>query len=246
MKDSKTVLITGGAKRIGAALVKAFHQQGMDIVFQYYRSTEQAQALLQSLNQQRPDSAVGVCADLNIHAHYQLLCDTVDQHFGRLDVLINNASGFFPTPVDETNEEDWDQLMNVNARAPFFLSAFCKTMLSQQYGCIINITDIYADKPLYGYPVYCASKAALSSLTVSLAQSFAPEIRVNAIAPGAILAAENPGSGNSMTSLIEKTPLKRFGGEESIVETALFLATQASFITGQTISVDGGRSVMHN
>ena len=242
LNEVKTVLITGGAKRIGAALVKAFHQQGMNVVFQYYRSDKQAHALAQSLNRQRPQSVVAVCFNLEVYANYNLLSEQANQHFGRLDILINNASVFFPTPVDQAGNDQWIQLFDTNAKAPFFLSRYCQQQLKQQRGSIINLTDIYAKVPLADYPIYCASKAALENLTRSLASSFAPDVRVNAIAPGAILAPEGK-TDKSMTALIEKTPLQRLGGEAAIVETALFLASKASFITGQTINVDGGRSL---
>ena len=240
--DPRTVLITGGAKRIGAALVKAFHHQGMNVLFQYYRSVDQAEQLALSLNRQRPGSVVAVCFDLEDSDNYALLKDAVDQHFGRLDVLINNASAFFPTPVDQAEDGQWNQLFGINAKAPFFLSQHCQHLLRQHRGSIINLTDIYAVVPLSEFAIYCASKAALKNLTLSLAYSFAPDIRVNAIAPGAILAPEGE-TDACMSQLIEKTPLKRLGGEASVVETALFLASQASFITGQTINVDGGRSI---
>ena len=242
-KKTRTVLITGGAKRIGAALVKAFHQQGMNVLFQYHRSVEQANYLAQSLNQQRPDSVVAVCFDLEIFDNYLLLRNSVNEHFGRLDVLINNASAFFPTSADQVNEDQWNRLFDINAKAPFFLSCHCRDLLKEQHGSIINLTDIYAKTPLSDYAVYCATKAALENLTLSLASSFAPDIRVNAIAPGAILAPEGK-TDDAMAELVEKTPLKRLGGEASIVETALFLVSQASFITGQIINVDGGRTVV--
>lgn len=243
IKETKTVLITGGAKRIGAALVKAFHQQGMNILFQYHHSDQQAKRLAYSLNQKRPQSVVAVCFDLEVCENYTLLSHAVSKHFGRLDVLINNASAFFPTPVDQANEEQWNKLLNVNAKAPFFLSQCCKSMLEKHQGTIINLTDIYAEIPLADHAIYCASKAALVNITLSLASSFAPNIRVNAIAPGAILAPEGKPD-HCMDELIERTPLKRLGGESAIVETALFLANQSAFITGQTISVDGGRTII--
>ncbi len=241
--QAKTALITGGAKRIGAALVKAFHGQGMNVLFQYHQSDEQANELTRSLNQQRPQSVSAVCFDLEVYENYTLLRDEVNRQFGRLDVLINNASAFFPTPAGRASEDQWNILLNVNAKAPFFLSQCCRDMLSQSQGTIINITDIYANIPLAEHAIYCASKAALASITLSMAGSFAPDIRVNAIAPGAILAPEGK-SDESMVELVAKTPLKRLGGEASIVETALFLCRQASFITGQTINVDGGRTIL--
>ena len=243
VNDTATVLITGGAKRIGAALVKAFHQKGMNVLFQYHHSVEQAKQLARSLNRQRPESVVAVCFDLQVYDNYLLLSNAVHEHFGRLDVLINNASAFFPTSVNQADEDQWNRLFDINAKAPFFLSRHCQYLLKQQHGSIINLTDIYARSPLTDYAIYCASKAALENITLSLAGSFAPDIRVNAIAPGAILAPEGK-TDIAMAELIEKTPLKQLGGEASIVETALFLANQASFITGQTITVDGGRTAV--
>lgn len=242
VNDAAVVLITGGAKRIGAALVKAFHQQGMKVLFQYHTSAQQAQDLANELNKQRSQSAIAVCCDLEHFDSYRLLSNTVSKHFGRLDVLINNASAFFPTSASGASEDQWNRLLAVNAKAPFFLSQCCNALLQQSQGAIINITDIYAEVPLADHAIYCASKAALASLTLSMAGSLAPAVRVNAIAPGAILAPEGK-SDASMAALIEKTPLKRLGGEAAIVETALFLASKASFITGQTIKVDGGRTI---
>ncbi len=241
MNPAKTALITGGAKRIGAALVEALHQQGMNIIFQYHSSNNQAQNLLNRLNRKRKNSVIGVCADLQSFNTYQTLAEAVETQFGQLDVLINNAAGFFPTPIDQAKEVDWDKLMTVNAKAPFFLVQNCHALLRKNQGCIINITDVYADKPVIDYSIYCASKAALTSLTLSMAQSYAPEIRVNAIAPGAILAPENDPQ-TAMQSVIDKTPLKRLGGTDAVVETALFLINNASFITGQVLNVDGGRT----
>ena len=241
--QTKTVLITGGAKRIGAALVKAFHQHGMNVLFQYHNSADKAEALMQTLNQQRRQSVKAVCCDLEISENYRLLSDEVGRHFGRLDVLINNASAFFPTPMSQASEDQWNRLFNVNAKAPFFLSQCCKNMLEKHQGTIINLTDIYAEIPLAEHAIYSASKAALANITLSMATAFAPDIRVNAIAPGAIFAPEGK-SNDCMAQLIAKTPLKRLGGESAIVDTALFLASQASFITGQTITVDGGRSIV--
>ena len=245
MNDTRTVLITGGARRIGAALVRAFHQTGMNVLFTYHHSCTQADQLVQALNQNRPDSVAGVSLDLEQIEEYPRLRKAVEQQFGRLDVLINNASAFYSTPIDTANEAQWNQLLDVNAKAPFFVSKSCRDLLAKNNGAIINLTDIYAATPLTDYAIYCASKAALTSLTLSLANEFAPQIRVNAIAPGAILAPADK-TDLDMAPLIEKTPLKRLGGEAAIVETALFLASQASFITGQTINVDGGRSAASN
>ena len=241
---TKTVLITGGAKRIGAAIVRALHAQGMNIVLQYNRSQKQANQLIDSLIIERPGSVIGVQTDLALFNSYSLLSNTVKRHYGRLDVLLNNASGFYSTPVQTASEEDWTTLMSINAKAPFFLAQQCRPLLKARSGCIINITDIYADKPIADYAIYCASKAALTNLTLSMAQSMAPEIRVNAIAPGAILAPEDAGE-SDMQGIINRTPLNRLGGEESITQAVLFLINQANFVTGQVLNVDGGRSAVH-
>ena len=243
MRVVKTVLITGGAKRIGKALVETLHRQGMNIVFQYHRSQSQAEEIVTDCNQKRAGSVVSICADLRSFDAHQQIYQVVLDNFGRLDVLINNAAGFFATPFGEATGENWNELMNVNAGTPFFLAQRCHKLLKQHQGCIINITDIYADRPLKNYPIYCASKSALTSLTLSMAQSFAPEIRVNAVAPGAILPAENEGL-ESMQTVIERTPLQKLGGPQAIVKAVLFLINDASFITGQIIKVDGGRTAV--
>ena len=243
MPIAKTVLITGGAKRIGKALVETLHRQGMNIVFQYHRSENQAEEIVTHCNQKRAGSVISICADLRSFDAYQQIHQTVLDSFGRLDVLINNAAGFFATPFGKATQAHWNELMNVNAGSPFFLSQHCYGLLKQHQGCIINITDIYADRPLKNYPIYCASKSALTSLTLSMAQSFAPEIRVNAVAPGAILPAENEGL-ESMQTVIERTPLQKLGEPQAIVEAVLFLINDASFITGQVIKVDGGRTAV--
>ncbi len=244
MSVTKTALITGGAKRIGKALVETLHQQGMNIVFQYHHSENQANEILTDCNQLRPGSAISVCADLQSVETYEEIYHTVFDAFGRLDVLINNAAGFFPTPFETASQKNWHELMAVNAAAPFFLAQQCYELLKQSQGSIINITDIYADRPLKNYPIYSASKATLTNLTLSMAESFAPDIRVNAVAPGAILPVENEGL-ESMQTIIQKTPLQKVGGTQAIVETVLFLINDASFITGQVIKVDGGRSIVN-
>ena len=195
MSDSsgRVILITGGARRIGACTARYLHSQGMHVIIHYNRSTPAAQSLKQELCQIRPESASIIQADLrNIPGLEEMLRATIDKS-GRLDGLINNASAFFPTPLASCVEREWDELMDVNLKAPWFLSRVAAPFLKKTRGAIINITDIYAQRPLLNYAAYCASKAGLVSITQALAQELGPDVRVNAIAPGAILWPEKRG-----------------------------------------------------
>ena len=239
---NKVVLITGGAKRIGACLVKTLHAAGMNIVIHYHTSAKPARELQKKLNHQREHSCSVIQGDLGeFHKLASLIEEAVEQ-MGRLDVLINNASAFFPTPLASSNEQDWDTLIDINLKAPFFLTQAAAPHLTHHQGSIINIIDIYAQRPLTGYPIYCASKAGLASLTRSFAQSLAP-VRVNGISPGAILWPEHQHDEAAQRQLLSRTPLKRPGDPQDIAQTALFLIQSASYVTGQIISIDGGRSV---
>jgi pteridine reductase len=240
----KVVLITGGAHRIGARLVRHLHAAGMNIVLHYRSSEKYAHALQSELQAQRPDSVVLVRGDLtNIGVLTNLVYETVEA-FGRLDVLINNASVFYPTPVGEASEKEWDDLMGTNLKAPFFLSQAAYPALKKASGCIVNIADIYGDRPLKNYPIYSTAKAGLIMLTQSLARELGPDVRVNAIAPGVILWPENDMDDMTKQRLINSTPLKRSGDPDDIAHTVSFLIGDAGFITGQVIAVDGGRWVV--
>jgi pteridine reductase len=237
------VMITGGAKRVGAAIARHLHTHGYDIVIHYRHSEGDALALQAELEQARPHSTLCVSAELADIERLPDLVDTALSRFGRLDALINNASGFFPTPVGETGVEHWNTLFASNAQAPYFLSQAAAPHLRRQQGCILNLVDLYATQPLRGHTVYCMAKAALSMMTLSLARELAPEVRVNSIAPGAVLWPESGKSTAEQDAMIARTPLKRAGSPEDIAKAALFLLRDAPFVTGQILRVDGGRSI---
>jgi len=243
--QGKVVLITAGAKRVGAAICRKLHLRGASLMVHYRSSLEEAQGLETELNQTRPGSVALVQADLlDISQIPRLISQTV-QKFGKLDALINNASSFFATPVGAVTEAGWDDLIGSNLKAPLFLSQEAAPHLKNQLGCIVNIVDIHADRPLKNYVIYSSAKAGLSSLTRSLALELAPEIRVNGVSPGPILWPENDEWKDLSVrqSIISKTLLKRMGEPDDIARTVLFLIADAPYITGQIIAVDGGRSV---
>jgi pteridine reductase len=249
MKDTlavfsgKTALITGAARRVGATLAKTLHQAGMNIVLHYRDSLEEAQKVHKELNLRRKESAILLQADLLNNSSFESLIHQAAHSWGRLDVLINNASSFYQTPVGKITELQWNNLIGTNLKAPLFLSQAAAPHLQESNGCIINITDIHADRPLKNYTVYCIAKAGLVMLTKSMARELAPEIRCNAIAPGAILWPESEDYANTQQEIISRTALKRQGSPEDIARTALFLIRDADYITGQIISVDGGRTL---
>ena len=243
--QGKVVLITAGAKRVGAAICRKLHLRGASLMVHYRSSLEEAQGLETELNQIRPGSVALVQADLlDISQIPRLISQTI-QKFGKLDAVINNASSFFATPVGGVTEAGWDDLIGSNLKAPLFLSQEAAPHLKNQLGCIVNIVDIHADRPLKNYVIYSSAKAGLSSLTRSLALELAPEIRVNGVSPGPILWPENDEWKDLSVrqSIISKTLLKRMGEPDDIARTVLFLIADAPYITGQIIAVDGGRSV---
>ena len=236
----KTALITGGAARLGAMSARYLHAAGAAVVIHYRRSADAARQLQQALNSQRPDSAFIVQGDLLEFGRLPELVQACLAHTGRLDVLLNNASNFFPTPVDQATEEQWDSLFGVNAKAPFFLARAAAPALRENAGCIVNMVDIHAQRPHKDHPIYSMAKAANAMMVKALARELAPEIRVNGVAPGAILWPE--GNEKAKHEALPRIPLERAGRPENIARTVLFLAT-AEYITGQIIAVDGGRSV---
>lgn len=238
-------LITGGARRIGAEIAQQLHQAGYNIVLHYRSSMNEAETLAKMLNQQRADSAKIFSADLNDSAALAHLADCALHAWGRLDVLINNASSFYPSPIGSVTTQMWDDLMSSNLKAPFFLAQALASELKKNGGCIINIADIHAQRPLKDHPVYCAAKAGNIMLTQSLARELAPEVRVNGIAPGAILWPEQQRDLSEQTKqeIVEKIPLQKRGSANDIARTVLFLVKDAPYITGQIIAVDGGRSI---
>ena len=241
----KVILITGGAKRVGAATCRRLHAQGANLAVHYRASEKDARTLQTQLNQVRPGSVALLQADLlDIAGLPHLIGETVN-HFGKLDALINNASSFFPTPMEEITEKMWDDLIGSNLKAPLFLSQAAAPQLRKQRGCIVNIVDIHAEWPLKRYVIYNAAKGGLAALTRSLALELAPEIRVNGISPGPILWPENGEWADEISRqhIIDRTLLKRTGEPDDIARTVAFLIADAPYITGQIIAVDGGRSV---
>ncbi|ROS01669.1 pteridine reductase [Sinobacterium caligoides] len=243
-ETSPTLLITGAADRIGAAIAEHFHAAGYNIALHYRQSRAQADALAAKLQQRREASVLLLQCDLADTEKLQRLPEQTVQHFGRLDILINNASTFFPTPLDTADNLQWQQLMDANLKGPFFLAQAAAKLLRQHQGCIINLVDIYAEHPLQQHPIYCMAKAGNQMMVKSLAVELGPEIRVNGIAPGAILWPSQAGitEQQRQAEILAQTPLKRCGAADDIARTALFLATD-NFISGQIIKVDGGRSV---
>jgi pteridine reductase len=241
--SSRVALITGASRRVGASIATALHQRGLNVVVHYRKSADDAQALAASLNTLRADSACAMNADLSDAQQAHALIEQTVQHFGALDVLVNNASSFYATPLEQVTAAQFDELMGANLKGPLFLSAAAAKELRPRGGAIINITDIHARHPLEQHAIYCATKAGLESLTRSLARELAPEVRVNAVAPGAILWPENTTADDEKTKIIDGTELKRLGAPKDIAGAVVYLALDAGYSTGQILSVDGGRTV---
>jgi pteridine reductase len=246
----KVALVTGAARRIGAEIARQLHKENFNLVIHYHQSEKAAQELMEELNESRENSAICISADLNNLTEVLTLAAQAQVHWQRIDLLVNNASSFYPTPIGNASEDDWNSLMNSNLKAPFFLAQALAKNLGEQHGCIINIADIYADKPLKKHSIYSIAKAGNVMLTKTLAQELAPLVRVNGIAPGAILwpddAQKKPEdrlSDDNKEKMLAKIPLQQRGQAQDIARTILFLAQQAPYITGQIITVDGGRSI---
>ncbi len=237
---TKVALITGGAKRIGGAISEFLQQQGMSVAIHCYTALAEAEQLANKLNAARKNSAIVVQTDLNNNSSYEQLVNQIVKKWGRLDVLVNNASLFCPTPFKEASLQAFDDLLTTNLKAPFFLAQAALPLLQETSGCVINITDVHAQKPLKSYSLYTMSKAALKMMTESLARELAPTVRVNAVAPGAILWPEKNLDLAGREKIIAKIPLKRSGSPLDIAKAVWFLI-DCEYITGQTIVVDGGR-----
>lgn len=241
--DQKVALITGAGARIGHCMAESLHAHGFNVVVHYHRSTDAAEALVTELNQQRSNSAIAIQANLLAPTELATLAKQASQHWQRLDLLINNASSYYPTTLDELSETAWDDLLGSNLKAPLWLASHCHKALAKQRGCIINIIDSNVlSRPIAEHAIYNAAKAALHGLTLSLAKDLAPEIRVNGIAPGAIMWAANERDEKQQAEIIEATALGRLGSAEDIANAALFLA-EASYITGHVMKVDGGKNI---
>ncbi len=242
---TKVVLVTGAAKRIGAEITRVFHAAGFNILLHYNHSQDEAQQLKAKLESQRPNSVALMSLDLVNNTDWESLEDKCMQDWGRLDVLVNNASTFYPTPFGKVSEAEWNDLIGSNLKAPYFLSQALAPCLKEFAGNIVNICDIHGDRPLKGYSAYSIAKAGLAMMTRGLAKELAPEVRVNGIAPGAILWPEEQAELKDSTkaTIIRQIPLKRQGAPEDVANAALFLARDAPYINGQILSVDGGRSL---
>ncbi len=243
--QDKVVLITGGARRVGAAICRRLHASGASLLVHYRSSTIEARALQVELNAQRADSVVLMQADLLKVSNAAELVKGVLKRFGRLDVLINNASSFYPTPVGEIGEKAWDDLIGTNLKAPLFLAQAAAPELRKNHGCIVNIVDIHAELPMRNHAVYTAAKGGLLALTRALARDLGPEVRVNGISPGTILWPEDDAWKDEVARqrIISQTVLKRIGEPDDIARAVEFLIAQSPFITGQVLAVDGGRGV---
>ena len=241
--QGRTVLVTGAARRVGATVASVLHADGADVAVHYRGSAAEAEALVAGLNEVREDSAATFQADLlDTPAIPRLVSDVVAWK-GRLDVLINNASTFYPTPIGEITEDHWDDLVGSNLKAPLFVSQAAVPALRRAQGSIVNIVDIHAQRPLREHPVYGPAKAGLAMLTLSLAKDLAPDVRVNGVAPGAILWPESDMTDATKDSILAQVPLGRAGGPNDIAGCILYLVRDADYVTGQIIAVDGGRSI---
>jgi pteridine reductase len=242
--SDKVVLITGAARRVGAAIVRRLHAAGATVVVHYRNSHNESQALTAELNELRPGSVTALGCDLLDLQRLPALVEATIARCGHLDVLINNASTFYPTPLGDITEAHWNDLMGTNLRAPLFLSQAAAPHLKARHGLILNIVDIHGMRPLRHHVVYSPAKAGLIMLTHSLARELAPEVRVNGIAPGPVEFPETGLSEEMKQAIIDKTLLKRRGSPEDIARAALFFASEAPYVTGQILAVDGGRSAI--
>jgi len=234
-------LITGAARRIGATIARSLHAAGYDVALHCRHSRDELDALIAELESRRAASTLALQVELgDVPRLGSLIAATLDR-FGRLDALVNNASAFYPTPIAEATPAQWDELFGANVRAPFFLAQAAAPHLAERSGAIVNLVDIYAENPLPGHSVYCMSKAALAMMTKSLARDLAPSVRVNGVAPGAVLWPDAGKSETDQALLIERTPLKRIGTPEDVGATVLWLLRDAPFVTGEIVRVDGGR-----
>ena len=249
MPEHKAVLVTGSAKRIGACIATTFHEKQFNVIIHANNSTRAANELVNKLNSRRANSAVSIFADLNKQEAIEALADQSINAFGNLNVLVNNASSFYPTDFNSASQEEWDELFNSNVRAAYFLNQKVAQEIRNHSGAIVNIIDIHADKPLADYSIYSMAKAALKNMTKSLAKELAPTIRVNGVSPGAILWPSIPNQDNDPAveeirrKILQGIPLNRLGSPQDIADMTYFLATEACYMTGQVVKVDGGRSL---
>ncbi len=241
--NGKTVLVTGAAKRVGCAIAREMHAAGANVMLHYRTATADAESLVSEFNTLRPASAACLQADLLDITQLPLLVAATIARFGRLDALVNNASSFFATPLGEIDLAVWNDLIGTNLKAPLFLTQAAAPYLRATRGAVVNITDIHAERPLAAYPLYCAAKAGLLGLTRALAIELAPEVRVNAVAPGPILWPDDEAFDSAARdAIVAHTLLQREGSPQEIARTVRFLLDDAAYVTGQVINVDGGRT----
>lgn len=241
--NGRVALVTGAARRIGACIARTLHAAGMNLALHHRHSAPAAAALAAELTAQRPGSVTLLAADLQDTARLPGLIDATLAAFGRLDALVNNASSFYPTPIGSTTEAQWDELFASNLKAPFFLAQAAAPALRATRGAIVNLVDIHAGPPMPRHTVYCMAKAGMAMLTRSLALELAPEVRVNGVAPGAILWPEAGAGSAAQAAILARVPLGRLGSPDDIARTVLFLLRDAPYVTGQVLAVDGGRSL---
>jgi pteridine reductase len=243
INERPVALITGAARRVGRVLARTLHRAGYDLALHYRQSHDQALELAAELEAVRADSTLLLQGDLAATAELPKLVWKTVQRYGRLDALVNNASAFYPTPVGEVTEAQWDELFASNAKGPFFLAQAAAPHLRAARGAIVNLVDLYASRPLARHPVYCMAKAALQMMTLALAKELGPEVRVNAVAPGAVLWPEAGKAYADQQALVSNTVLKRTGTPEDVAGAVLYLVRDAGFVTGTVLRVDGGRSL---
>ncbi len=243
MSSRKTALVTGSAARIGAEVSRTLHRRGCDVLIHYNSSDSAALELADELNAERADSAFPAQADLSSPKGLEQLARETRKHFDRLDILVNNASRFYPTVMGQTKAWQWDDLLNSNLRGPYFLVQELLDELKTAGGAVINIVDIHAERPMPGHAVYCMSKAGLAMMTQALAQELGPSIRVNGVSPGAILWPANEPGSQEKQAILDRVVLERVGDPADIASAVAYLALDAPYVTGQILAVDGGRSL---
>lgn len=239
----RQALVTGAARRIGACIATSLHQRGCNVFLHYHSSSESVTELAERLNTLRPESAFTVQADLGKDEDIQRLAAEVRAGFGSLDLLVNNASRFFPTVIGSTTTTQWDELMDSNLRGPYFLTQALLTELATAGGSVVNLLDVHAVKPMHGHAVYCMAKAGLQMMTLAMAKDLGPQVRVNGVAPGAILWPEHDCSTQDQQKILKKTVMGRAGKPEDIASAVVYLGLDAPYVTGQVLAVDGGRSL---
>ncbi|ULU26541.1 pteridine reductase [Dyella terrae] len=241
--ERPVALITGAGKRVGAVIARTLHAAGYDLALHYRHSAAEAELLAASLERQRADSTFTVQAELANLDVLPVMVQRIVGRFGRLDALVNNASAFYPTPVGTATPAQWNELFASNAQGPFFIAQAATPALREARGAIVNMVDIYAERPLANHPVYCMAKAALEAMTRSLALDLGPDVRVNGVAPGAVMWPSDGKPYDDQQAMLARTPLRRAGSPEDVAGAVLWLLRDAPFVTGQIIRVDGGRTL---